>query len=58
MILTRIKTKFNTVLAALPFAQRHECNFCSSKIRNFLPYLGGWKNQPKNHITILLKSKV
>ena len=46
MILTRIKNKVNTVLATLPFAQRHECNFCTSKIRNFLPYLGGWKNQP------------
>lgn len=46
MILRRIKTKFDTVLATLPFAQHHECNFCSSKIRNFLPYLGGWKNQP------------
>lgn len=46
MIVARIKTKINMLMARLPFFQRHECNFCSSKIQNFLPYRGGWKNQP------------
>lgn len=47
MLLTRIKSKFNTILVTLPFATRHECNFCASKVRNFLSYRGGWKNQPQ-----------
>ena len=45
MIVTRIKNKFTPILARLPFNQQHECNFCNSKIRYFLPFGGGWKNQ-------------
>lgn len=47
MIVIRIKNKIEATLAKLPFASRHECNFCSSKVRKFLSYRGGWKNQPK-----------
>lgn len=47
MIGISLKNKLETILARLPFATRHECNFCGSKIRNFLSYRGGWKNQPQ-----------
>lgn len=47
MIGISIKNKLEIILAKLPFATRHECNFCGSKIRNFLSYRGGWKNQPQ-----------
>lgn len=52
MIITRIKNKVAPIMARLPFNQQHECNFCNSKIRYFLPFGGGWKNQPQLMVTL------
>lgn len=47
MIQTRFKTFFTAALFNFALKRNCECNFCHSQIHKFLPYRGGWKNQPK-----------
>lgn len=44
--LNRLREQARQALAGLPFGARHECCMCGARIRQFLPYRGGWRAAP------------